>query len=82
MQFLDRLIPPTIPDRHNVIRLYNSLMPIDYQKQFLSDIQEGSVLRIGIATDTCTYGLDIPNLRHVVLFDMCPSFENLKQKIG
>ena len=82
MQFLDRLIPSAIPDRHNVIKLYNSLMPIDYWKEFLHDIQEGSVLRIGIVTDTCTYGLDIPNLRHVVLFDMCPSFENLKQKIG
>lgn len=82
MQFLDRLIPSTIPNRFGIVKLYNALMPIDYREQFLRDLQEGSCLRIGIATDTCTLGLDVPNLRRTVAFDMCPSFENLKQKLG
>ncbi|KAG5633716.1 hypothetical protein DXG03_006757, partial [Asterophora parasitica] len=82
MKYLDSLIPLNIPNRTEVVKLYNSVMPTDYRSQFLLDMISRTTLRIGVATDTCTYGLDISNLRRVVLFDLCPSPENLKQKIG
>ncbi|KIM45746.1 hypothetical protein M413DRAFT_24878 [Hebeloma cylindrosporum] len=82
MQFLDTLLPTSLPNRFNIIKLYNSLMDLDYRKSFIQDFTDGSVLRIGIATDTCTYGFDIPTLQRVVVFDICPSPENLKQKVG
>ena len=82
MQYLDGLIPPDFPNRLGVVKLYNSIMSSDYRHDFLRDIEDGSNLRIGIVTDTCTYGLDVRNLRRVVLFDLPPSPENQKQKIG
>ncbi|KAG6904871.1 hypothetical protein DXG01_006554 [Tephrocybe rancida] len=83
MQFLDSLIPGHIPGKDNVVKLYNSMMSIDYRKKLISDYQDSSKsLRVVIATDTCTYGLDLPNVRRVIVFDMCPSPENLKQKTG
>jgi hypothetical protein len=30
MQFLDTLIPETVPDRLKIIKLYNALMPVNY----------------------------------------------------
>ncbi|KAF5320284.1 hypothetical protein D9611_011330 [Ephemerocybe angulata] len=62
MTFLDTLIPASIPNRSQIIKLYNSLMPIDYRQQFVRDLTSGTTLRIGIVTDTLTYGLDIPNV--------------------
>lgn len=44
-------------------------MPVDYRQKLLRDIEDESKLRIGIVTDTCTYGLDVKNLWRVILFD-------------
>ncbi|KAJ6536226.1 hypothetical protein B0H19DRAFT_1271017 [Mycena capillaripes] len=41
-------------------------MPVDYRHKFITDINDGSVLRIRIVTDTCTYGTDIPALARVI----------------
>ncbi|KAF5374008.1 hypothetical protein D9615_009902 [Tricholomella constricta] len=83
MQFLDRLISHSIPERLSVVKLYNSMMSPGYRQTILQDFQnDSSSLRVIVATDTCTYGLDLPNIRRTVVFDMCPSPENLKQKIG
>ncbi|KAJ3505621.1 hypothetical protein NMY22_g17518 [Coprinellus aureogranulatus] len=62
--------------------LYNSLMPLDYRQKFVEEMASGTTLRIGIVTDSLTYGLDIPNITCVVIFDLCPSPENMKQKMG
>ncbi|KAH9943979.1 P-loop containing nucleoside triphosphate hydrolase protein [Amylocystis lapponica] len=80
MDFLDRLIPTHIPSRDRVIRLYNSLMSISYRHKFIADIHAGTTLRIGVCTDTCS-GLDISNIRRVIVFGLSPSMESLKQKI-
>lgn len=82
MRYLDNLIPANFPHRLEIIKLYNSLKPAEYRKKFLQDIESNTWLRIGIVTDTCTYGLDIKNLRRVIVSDMCPSHANLKQKMG
>ncbi|KAJ7855693.1 P-loop containing nucleoside triphosphate hydrolase protein, partial [Mycena leptocephala] len=91
MQFLDSLIPTTIPNRLKIIKLYNSLMPVNYRRKFIADINDmhrfnGPVLRIGIVTDTCTYGTDIPKLGRVIIAhigdSMGDSPEVRKQQMG
>ncbi|KAH9931769.1 P-loop containing nucleoside triphosphate hydrolase protein [Amylocystis lapponica] len=81
MNFLDQLLPASIPHRKRIIQLYNAIMPVDYRHQFMSDLSDGSVLRIGVCTDTCTYGLDVPNVQRVVLFGVAPSMNILKQRM-
>jgi hypothetical protein len=87
MQFLDTLISETVPDRLKIIKLYNSLMPVEYRRQFIADINDpDSPLRIGIVTDTCTYGTDIPTLARVIIVhlgdSMTDSPESRKQQMG
>ncbi|KAF7341572.1 Nucleoside triphosphate hydrolase protein [Mycena sanguinolenta] len=86
MQFLDSLIPESVPNRLHIIKLYNSLMPVDYRRKFIADINDGSVLRVGIVTDTCTYGTDIPALARVVIVHLGDSIhdspESRKQQMG
>lgn len=82
MLFLDSLLPSTFPNRNKVVLMYNSLMPKSYRQQFMAEIIEGSSVRIGICTETCTYGLDAPNIRRSILFTMAPSHEALKQRIS
>ncbi|KAJ7840469.1 P-loop containing nucleoside triphosphate hydrolase protein [Mycena leptocephala] len=86
MQFLDTLIPEWVPDRLKIIKLYNSLMPMDYRHKFIADVNDGSVLRIGIVTDTCTYGTDIPALARVIIIHLGDSIhdspEVRKQQMG
>ncbi|EIM91497.1 uncharacterized protein STEHIDRAFT_153135 [Stereum hirsutum FP-91666 SS1] len=58
-------------------------MSPDYRRQFAQDFRdEGSNMRVGVVTDTCTYGLDLPNVRRVVVADMDRTPENLKQTMG
>ncbi|KAJ7835628.1 hypothetical protein B0H13DRAFT_2369233 [Mycena leptocephala] len=61
-------------------------MPVDYRRKFIADINDGSVLRIGIVTDTCTYGTDIPKLGRVIIAhigdSMGDSPEVRKQQMG
>ncbi|KAJ7138471.1 P-loop containing nucleoside triphosphate hydrolase protein, partial [Mycena crocata] len=44
MEFLDSLIPAGVQDRLKIIKLYNSLMPVDYRRRFIADINDGSTL--------------------------------------
>ncbi|TFK39191.1 P-loop containing nucleoside triphosphate hydrolase protein [Crucibulum laeve] len=85
MQYLDLLIPANFPDRLEIVKMYNSLMPQDYRNDFRRDMEsDDRPLRIGIVTDTCTYGLDIQNLRLVIQFgsDIPKSPEIKKQREG
>ncbi|KAJ6609791.1 hypothetical protein B0H10DRAFT_2225591 [Mycena sp. CBHHK59/15] len=86
MQFLDSLIPEWVPDRLKIIKLYNSLMPVDYRRKFIADINDGSVLCVGIVTDTCTYGTDIPALARVGILHLGDSIndspESRMQQMG
>ncbi|KAJ7921286.1 hypothetical protein B0H13DRAFT_1866888 [Mycena leptocephala] len=54
---------------HPISRLINTYNnpDLDYRRKFIADINDGSVLRIGIVTDTCTYGTDIPKLGRVII---------------
>ncbi|KAL0574505.1 hypothetical protein V5O48_007455 [Marasmius crinis-equi] len=81
MRFLERLIPKTIPDRLKAIKLYNSLFSPTYRRQFRDDIEGDTPLRIGIATETLTFGMDL-RIYFVVVFNLRPSHENLRQILG
>ncbi|KAJ7306176.1 P-loop containing nucleoside triphosphate hydrolase protein [Mycena albidolilacea] len=86
MKFLDSLIPLTVPNRLGIVKLYNSLMPVNYRRKFIADINDGSLVCIGIVTDTCTYGTDIPKLARVIVAHigdgMGDSPEVRKQQMG
>lgn len=81
MAFLDSLIPAVVPRHDQIVKTYNSLMPPDYRQDFIKDIVDGSTLRIGVCTDTCTYGLDISCIRRVVIYGLCADFSTMKQRI-
>ncbi|KAJ6614240.1 hypothetical protein B0H10DRAFT_1950878 [Mycena sp. CBHHK59/15] len=51
----------------------------------VGDIRQGSLLHVGIVTDTCTYGTDIPMLSRVIIAhvgDLGGSPEIRKQQMG
>ncbi len=79
--FLDALFPTSFPHRSEIVMPYNSLMSQEYRSLFMQDMVEGSRLRIGVCTETCTYGLDIPCIRRVVVFGLFPSFSAGKQRL-
>lgn len=79
MAFLDSLIPAAVPRRDQIVKTYNSLMPPDYRQDFIKDIIDGTTLRIGVCTDTCTYGLDVPCIRRVVVYGLCADYSTMKQ---
>ncbi|KAF9005311.1 P-loop containing nucleoside triphosphate hydrolase protein [Hymenopellis radicata] len=81
MHFLDNLIPHSIPNRHRLIKLFNSIMPADYRKGLKRDFKSGAV-RIIIITETAAYGFDVPNARQVVVTDLCYSYAELQQILG
>lgn len=82
MLFLDSLIPSSVPHRNLIIKLYNSLWDRDYRRRFIQDFKDGTVLRIGIVTDSCTYGLDIPSVPRVVVCGVYGTPESEKQRIS
>ncbi|GJE97756.1 P-loop containing nucleoside triphosphate hydrolase protein [Phanerochaete sordida] len=81
MRFLDSLIPDHIPNRTNLIKLYSTTFSEGYRDSFQDDMKAGS-LRVGICTDTWTYGLDIPNVRQVVVFGEIESYSRIKHAIS
>ncbi|KAK7025402.1 hypothetical protein VNI00_016039 [Paramarasmius palmivorus] len=83
MIFLDRLLPATFPNRLKVNKLYNSLMPDDYRTEFEADFLDGRHLRIGIVTDTLTYGFDA-RVHRILILDLPPlaSPQKEKQRVG
>lgn len=73
---LNTLLPSSLPDRLQIIKLCNSLKPLDYRQTF---IEELSTLRIGVVAGSLTYGSGISNISRVVIFHLYPSLENMKQ---
>ncbi|KAK7046096.1 hypothetical protein VNI00_007097 [Paramarasmius palmivorus] len=82
MKYLDELVAVTIPNAGKATRLFNSLLPQEERIKYKKEFEDG-VIRVGIVTDTLTYGFDIACNRIVVL-DIPPlAFPNkLKQQIG
>ncbi|TCD63703.1 hypothetical protein EIP91_005108 [Steccherinum ochraceum] len=80
MKFLDTLIPSNIPNRHRLILPCNSLWGSEHRQRFKLGLESGAV-RIGVCTDTCTLGVDITNIRRVVLLNQYKSFTQIKQEL-
>ncbi|KAK0474079.1 P-loop containing nucleoside triphosphate hydrolase protein [Armillaria novae-zelandiae] len=92
-QYLDSLIthvnirlPCPLPHSERIVMLYNSLMPINDRRQFIHDFDNNSTPRIGIVTDTITYGLDV-DVDNVIVLDLwvgdsSEPHEVLRQQIG
>lgn len=81
MAFLDSLIPHAVAGREGIIKPYNSLVALDDRQAFIRDIIDGTTLRIGICTDTCTFGLDVPCIRRTVVYGLCADFNTEKQRL-
>ncbi|KAK6966698.1 P-loop containing nucleoside triphosphate hydrolase protein [Favolaschia claudopus] len=82
MDFLDQLIPPDVPYRSSLIKLYNSLMPSHYRRKLKEDFESGKV-RVIIVTDTAAYGFDVSNIRRVITTDLEEEdFSDSEQKFG
>ncbi|KAJ7691531.1 P-loop containing nucleoside triphosphate hydrolase protein [Mycena rosella] len=81
MDYLDKLIPSTIPDAGFLIKLYNGLMTSTYRRNLKSDFAAGKV-RVMVVTDTAAYGFDVPNVRRVITTDLEDYFEEMEQKFG
>lgn len=78
--FLDRLLSQELHRCQEVIKPYSSLMTSEYRKDFLNNIRVGSIVRIGVCTDTCTNGLDVPCIRRAVNYSpICKLYDTLKQ---
>ncbi|KAL1724806.1 P-loop containing nucleoside triphosphate hydrolase protein [Schizophyllum commune] len=84
MRALDYLIPPNVPNRDKVVKLYGSIFSPEYKAAALRDLVDpSSPLRILIATDAVTFGMNVHGIPRVVLADTTSgSFNTLMQQLG
>ncbi|KAI5890741.1 P-loop containing nucleoside triphosphate hydrolase protein [Schizophyllum commune H4-8] len=84
MRALDYLIPPNVPNREKIVKLYGSIFSPDYKAAALRDLVDpSSPLRILIATDAVTFGMNVHGIPRVVLADTTSgSFNTLMQQLG
>ncbi len=82
MCFLDSLLPHNLPNRNQIVMPCNGLLELDERDSFKTDLESG-LTRIGVVTDTCTYGYDI-RVRRVVTFSVSqvPAYSKLYQQWG
>ncbi|KAJ8095460.1 hypothetical protein PM082_023230 [Marasmius tenuissimus] len=81
MNYLESLIPVHIPRRREAIKLFNSLYSPEYRGKFKDDFESAeSPLRLGIVTDTFTFGLDL--VVDLVIIYGLRSHESLNQQGG
>ena len=79
-RFLKCLLPPSLSSG-NTIRPYHSLISDHGRSHTMESFRAGTT-RIVIATDCFTWGVDVPDIRNVILFDLPASFSKLVQQIG
>ncbi|KAJ7912855.1 P-loop containing nucleoside triphosphate hydrolase protein [Mycena leptocephala] len=79
--YLDDLIPREIPNRSQLIKLYNGLMTGLYRRNLKRDFELGKV-RVIVVTDTAAYGFDVANVRRVVTTELEKYYEEAEQKYG
>ncbi len=64
--FLDTLLPATLEGRELVVMPCNALLDADYREKFKARLETG-ITRIGVVTDTCTYGLNVHATRVIIV---------------
>ena len=79
-RFLQHLLPQPLSS-DMVILSYHSLISEEGRSRAMERFRSGST-RIIIASDCFTWGVDVPDVRQVIVFDLPSSFSKLVQQIG
>lgn len=79
-KFLQHLLPQSLSSS-KVINVYHSLISDNGQSYAMERFQSGTT-RIIVASDCFTWGVDIADIRNVILFGLPSSFSKLVQQIG
>jgi superfamily II DNA helicase RecQ len=79
-KFLQHLLPRSLSTTE-VILVYHSLISDKGRSRAMERFRLGTT-RIIVATDCFTWGVDVPDIRNVVLFGLPSSFSKLIQQIG
>ena len=79
-RFLQRLLPQPLSSNMTILS-YHSLISEEGRSRAMERFRSGST-RIIIASDCFTWGVDVPDIRQVVVFDLPSSFSKLVQQIG
>ena len=79
--FLRQLLPQSLRRNNEVILSYHSLLSKSGRTTTMQNFRSGTT-RIVIGTDCFTWGVDVPDIRNVVVFGLPSSFSKLVQQIG
>ena len=79
--FLRSLLPQSLHGNEEVILPYHSLLSKPGRTRVMENFRLGTT-RIVIGTDCFTWGVDVPDIRNVVVFGLPSSFSKLVQQIG
>ena len=79
--FLCSLLPQQLCKDNKVILQYHSLLSQSGRTTVMENFRLGTT-RIVIGTDCFTWGVDVPDIRNVVVFGLPSSFSKLVQQIG
>jgi superfamily II DNA helicase RecQ len=79
-RFLQRLLPQSLSS-DEVILPYHSLISEEGYLHAMERFRSGTT-RVVVVSDCFTWGVDVPNIRQVIVFDLPSSFSKLVQQIG
>lgn len=79
--FLQQLLPQSLHNNKRIILPYHSLLSKPGRTTVMESFRSGAT-RIVIGTDCFTWGVDVPDIRNVVVFGLPSSFSKLVQQIG
>ena len=79
--FLQHLLPQPLHRNRDLILPYHSLLSKSGRTSVMQNFRLGTT-RIVIGTDCFTWGVDVPDIRNVVVFGLPSSFSKLVQQIG
>lgn len=79
-RFLQHLLPQPLSS-NEVILPYHSLISDDGRSRAMERFRSG-ITRIIVASDCFTWGVDVPDIRQVVVFGLPSSFSKLVQQMG
>ena len=79
--FLWRLLPQSLRRNKSILLPYHSLLSKSGRTTTMEGFRSG-ITRIVVGTDCFTWGVDVPDIRNVVVFGLPSSFSKLVQQIG
>ena len=79
--FLRCLLPHSLCRDKEIIQPYHSLLSRPGRTAVMQNFRSGAT-RIVVGTDCFTWGVDVPDIRNVVVFGLPSSFSKLVQQIG